>query len=118
MPIGTEYRDVNDNRIKFEGKTIASVEVNGKRNNLEVLITTKKINSLLGLDWMEKRNKPFNRGLGGKRQEEKFQKTLQRKSHRKWNRGKNTIERSRKTDTAKRKANTDSLATISRERNK
>ena len=29
MPIGTEYRDVNDNQIKFEVKTIASVEVNG-----------------------------------------------------------------------------------------
>ena len=54
MPIKTEYRDVNDNRIKFEGKTIASVEVNGKRNNLEVLITTKKTNPLIGLDWMEK----------------------------------------------------------------
>ena len=42
MPIGTEYRDVNDNRIKFEGKTTASVEKNGKRNDLEVLITTTK----------------------------------------------------------------------------
>ena len=28
-PIGTEYRDVNDNRILFEGKTTASVEING-----------------------------------------------------------------------------------------
>ena len=53
-PIGTEYRDKNNNRIKFEGKTIALVEINGKRNNLEVLITTKKTNPLLGLDWMEK----------------------------------------------------------------
>ena len=52
MPIGTEYRDVNDNRIKFEGKTIASVEINRKRNNFEVLITTKKTNPLLGSDWM------------------------------------------------------------------
>ena len=42
MPIGTEYRDMNDNRIKFEGKTIASVEVNGKRNNLEVLNPRRK----------------------------------------------------------------------------
>ena len=50
-PIGTEYRDVNDNRIKFEGK---SVEINGKRNELELLMTTKKTNPLLGLDWMEK----------------------------------------------------------------
>ena len=53
-PIETEYRDVNDNRIKFEEKTTALVEINGKRNNLEVLITTKKTNPLLGLDWMEK----------------------------------------------------------------
>ena len=53
-PIGTEYRDVNDNRIKFEGKTTASVEINGKRNKLELLITTKKTNPLLGLGWMEK----------------------------------------------------------------
>ena len=53
-PIGTEYRDENDNRIKFEGKTTASVEINGKRNDLEILITTKKINPPLGLDWMEK----------------------------------------------------------------
>ena len=53
-PIGTENRDVNDNRIKFEGKTTASVETNGERNNLEILITTKKTNPLLGLDWTEK----------------------------------------------------------------
>ena len=53
-PIGTEYRDVNDNRIKFEGKTTASVEINGKRSDLELLITTKKTNPLLGLDRMEK----------------------------------------------------------------
>ena len=53
-PIGTEYRDVNDNQIKFEGKTTASVEINGKRSDLELLITTKKTNPLLGLDWMEK----------------------------------------------------------------
>ena len=53
-PIGTEYRDVIDNRIKFEGKTTASEEINGERNNLEIMITTKKTNPLLGLDWMEK----------------------------------------------------------------
>ena len=52
-PIGTEYRDVNDNRIRFEGKTTASVEINGKRNDLEILIITKKTNPLRGLDWME-----------------------------------------------------------------
>ena len=53
-PLKTEYRDVNDNRIKFEGKTTATVEINGKRNDLEILITTKKTNPLLGLDWMKK----------------------------------------------------------------
>ena len=45
---------MNDNRIKFEGKTTASVEINGKKNNIEILVTTKKTNPLLGLDWMEK----------------------------------------------------------------
>ena len=53
-PLKTEYRDVNDNRIKFEGKTTATVEINGKRNDLLILITTKKTNPLLGLDWMKK----------------------------------------------------------------
>ena len=53
-PLKTEYRDVNDNRIKFERKTIAIVEIDGKRNDLEFLVTTKKTNPLLGLDWMKK----------------------------------------------------------------
>ena len=53
-PLKTEYRDVNDNKIRFEGKTTATVEINGHRNNLQILITTKKTNPLLGLDWMKK----------------------------------------------------------------
>ena len=53
-PIEIEYRDVNDKRSKFEGITIASVEINGTRNGLEILLITTKINPLLGLDWMEK----------------------------------------------------------------
>ena len=52
-PLETEYRDVNDNRIRFEGKTTAKVEVNVTRKELELLITTKKTNPLLGLDWMK-----------------------------------------------------------------
>ena len=52
-PLETEYRDVNDNRINFEGKTIAKVNVNGKQKHLEILITTKKTNPLLGLNWMK-----------------------------------------------------------------
>ena len=45
---------MNDNIIRFEGKTTATVEINGQQNNLEILITTKKTNPLLGLDWMGK----------------------------------------------------------------
>ena len=44
----TEYRDVNDNQIRFEGKRTATVEKDGKRNNLEFLVTTKKTNPSLG----------------------------------------------------------------------
>ena len=49
----TEYRDVNDNRINSEGKTIAKVNVNGKQKHLEILISTRKTYPLLGLDWMK-----------------------------------------------------------------
>ena len=41
-PLKTECRDVNDNIIRFEGKTTAMVEINGQQNNLEILITTRK----------------------------------------------------------------------------
>ena len=60
----TEYRDVNDNRIRFEGKTIA-VEIDEKRNNLEILVTTKKTNPLSGLDWMEKLEITLDTGKTG-----------------------------------------------------
>ena len=52
-PLHSEYRDVNNNKIQFEGKTIANVEINGETKKLELLITTKKTNPLLGLDWMK-----------------------------------------------------------------
>ena len=48
---------MNDKRTKFEGKTTAPVEINGKPNDLEVLRTTEKTNPPLGLDWMEKMGK-------------------------------------------------------------
>ena len=54
MLIGSEYRDVNDNRLKVEGKTTASVKLYGKLKDHEVMITTKKTNPLLSLDWMNK----------------------------------------------------------------
>ena len=53
-PLKTEYRDVNDNQIQFEGKTTAKVEIDGKQKELEILVTTKRTNPLLGLDWMKK----------------------------------------------------------------
>ena len=42
----TEYKDVNNNRIKFIGKTIAQVDTDRKRENLELLITKNKTNPL------------------------------------------------------------------------
>ena len=60
-PLETEYRDVNDNRIKFEGKTTAMVNINGKQKHLEILVTTKKTNPLLGLDWMKKLGKTLEK---------------------------------------------------------
>ena len=50
----TEYRDVNDNQIQFEGKTTARVGINGTRKELGLLVTTKKTKPLLGLDWIKK----------------------------------------------------------------
>ena len=64
-PLKTEYRDVNDNKIRFEGKTTATVERNGQRNILEILITTKKTNPLLGLDWMKKLGITLDTGRTG-----------------------------------------------------
>ena len=64
-PLKTEYRDVNNNKIRFEGKTTATVEINGQRNNLEILITTKKSNPLLGLDWMKKLGITLDTGRTG-----------------------------------------------------
>ena len=61
-PVETENRDVNDNRFRFEGKTIATVEINGKRNDIESLVATKKTNTLLGLDRMEKLGKTLDTG--------------------------------------------------------
>ena len=52
-PLNEEYRDVNNNKIKFEGKTMANIEIDGEKKKLELLITTKRTNPLLGLDWMK-----------------------------------------------------------------
>ena len=128
-PIGTEYRDVNDNWIKFDGKTIASVEINGKRNDLEVLITTKKTNPLQGLEWMEKLGITLDTGKTGPQINHVIEDpkiTVLKKIFKKlFNENhsvnglevKNTIKRGCKVDTTKRDANTDPLTTIGWKRN-
>ena len=63
-PLKTEHWDVNDNKIRFEGKTTATVEINGQRN-LGILITTKKTNPLLGLNWMKKLGITLDTGRTG-----------------------------------------------------
>ena len=50
--VSEDYRDVNDNKIKFEGKTLANIEIDGKSKQLELLITTKQTHPQLGLNWM------------------------------------------------------------------
>ena len=49
-----KYKDVNDNNIKFMGKTMANVECEDVKTKLELLITERNTNPLLGLDWMKK----------------------------------------------------------------
>ena len=52
-PVSENYRDVNDNKIKFEGKTLENIEIDGKSKQLELLITTKQTHLLLNLNWMK-----------------------------------------------------------------
>ena len=52
-PMTEKYKDVNDNNINFMGKTTAEIEFDGKKKNLELLITKRNTNPLLGLDWMK-----------------------------------------------------------------
>ena len=47
-PVLEDYRDVNNNKIKFESKTLANIEFDGKSKQLELLITTKQTHPLLG----------------------------------------------------------------------
>ena len=49
-PVLEDYRDINDNKIKFEGESMAKIEIDGKVRELELLITTKQTHPLLGLN--------------------------------------------------------------------
>ena len=50
-PMTEKYKDVNDNNINFTGKTAA--EIDFKEKNLELLLTKRNTNPLLGLDLMK-----------------------------------------------------------------
>ena len=52
-PLQTEYRDANNNKIKFKGKTMSNVKRDGETKSLELFVTTKSTNPSLGLDWMK-----------------------------------------------------------------
>ena len=45
---------ITDSRINFVRKTLDKVELEGKKLDLELLMTRNKTNPLLGLDWMDK----------------------------------------------------------------
>ena len=49
-PRTVDYRDVNDSRMKFEGRTPANVELDGTEHQLELLVTTENTHPLHGLD--------------------------------------------------------------------
>ena len=52
-PVIEDYRDVNDNEIKLEGKTIANIESDGNVRQLQLLITTRQTHPLLGVNLIE-----------------------------------------------------------------
>ena len=53
-PLHEEYRDVNNNKIKFEGKILANIEMDGeKKKTRRTDHHKKKTNPLRGLDWMK-----------------------------------------------------------------
>ena len=52
--LNTNYKDVNDNKIEFQGQTIATVKTNNTTIKLPLLITKANITPLMGLDWMNR----------------------------------------------------------------
>ena len=52
-PVSEDYWDVNDNKIHFEGETLANIKIDGKSKQLELLIITTQTHPLLGLNWMK-----------------------------------------------------------------
>ena len=100
------------------------MEIDGKPNNLEFLVTTKKSNPLLDFDWMEKLGITLDTGRTGHQinhvtehpdiiaLKRKFQKTFPRNPYCKGTGRKNTTKRRCEIDTAKRKTDTNPSTTI------
>ena len=53
-PLTTTYKDVNNQKIEFNGQTKTMVKTNQETLKLPLLITRKTTTSLLGLDWMQR----------------------------------------------------------------
>ena len=52
--LNNDYKDVNDNKIEFIGRTNATVKTNSTTLQLPLLITKANITPLMGLDWMKR----------------------------------------------------------------
>ena len=52
--LNTSYKDVNDNKIEFQGQTTATVETNKMMIQLPLLIAKANITPLMGLHWMNR----------------------------------------------------------------
>ena len=122
-PLQQEYKDVNNNKIKFEGKTMANIEMDGEKKKL---ITTKRTNPLLGLDWMKHPGiklkiektilqiQNFQEGPDIADLKKKLGKLFNENKQYKKNRSRHLIKTRCKADTTKRPTNTDSFTTGSR----
>ena len=98
---------------------MAKVEIDGKQKELEILVTTKRTNPLLGLDWMKKLGITLETDKTVPQIQQIKEdpditslKTFHRKPYSKWTGSKDTTKRRSETDTTERKANTNSPPTI------
>ena len=134
-PITVDYRDVNDNKIKFEGKSTANVELDGTKHQLEILVTTRNTHPLLGLDWMgklgitlevENSKTKINHMTKTGNTEDRDITTLKRKFHKLFNENHTvnnievgySIERRSKANPTKGQTNSDPFTTGGRKRDR
>ena len=81
-PITVDYRDVNDNEIKFEGRTTANVELDGTKHQLALLVTIKSTHPLLPSRKIQGTNQSHKQDRKHKRPQHR---TLKRKFHKLFN---------------------------------